>query len=80
MGLPHLYLNYRNSLFISSSKFSSKKYIIYAQTKLNENIFTSRMWWALIGEIVLHAEEMPYEKEMACLEMTVTEKLVFLGV
>ena len=47
----------------------SKNYlckIIFAQTNLNENNFTSRVWWALIEEITLHAEEMAGEKEMAC--------------
>ena len=55
--------------FISSSKFLSKKYsrkIIFVQTKLDENNFTSCMWWALIEEIALRAEEMAGEKEMAC--------------
>ena len=54
--------------FILSSKFSSKKYsckIIFVQTKLDENNFTSRMWWALI-EIVPHDEVMACEKEMTC--------------
>ena len=40
--------------FFSSSKFSSKKYprkIIFTQTKLNKNNFTSHVWWALIEEI-----------------------------
>ena len=47
-----------------SSKLSSKKYlrkIIFGQIKLNENNFTSRVWWALI-EITLRAEEMAGEK------------------
>ena len=55
--------------FFSSSKFSSKKYshkIIFSRTKLYENNFTSRMWWALIEEITPHAEEMACEKETAC--------------
>ena len=54
--------------FFSPSKFSSKKYsckIIFGQTKLDENNFTSRVRWALI-EIALCAEEMACEKEMAC--------------
>ena len=43
----------------------------FARTKLNENNFTSRMWWVLIEEIVLRAEEMAGEKKMACvLEVT----------
>ena len=49
------------------SKFSSKKYsrkIIFGQTKLDENNFTSRVQWALI-EIAPHADEMVCEKEMA---------------
>ena len=49
-------------------KFSSKKYsrkIVFAQAKLNENNFTSRVWWALIEEIAPHAEEMAGENEMA---------------
>ena len=33
---------------------------------MNENNFTSRVWWALIEEIALRAEEMACEKEMAC--------------
>ena len=40
--------------------------IIFAQTKLNENNFTIRVWWALIEEIALRAKEMAGEKEMAC--------------
>jgi len=28
--------------------------------------FTSRVWWTLIEEIALRAEEMAGEKEMAC--------------
>ena len=39
---------------------------IFAQTNLNENNFTSHMWWALIEEIALHFEEMADEKEKAC--------------
>ena len=64
----HTYRKYRNSLFFLPSKFSSKKYshkIIFGQTKLDENNFTSRVWWALI-EIAPRAEEMVCEKEMAC--------------
>ena len=59
---------YRNLLF-SSSKISLKKYsrkIIFGQTKLNENDFTSRVWWALIEETTPRAEEITGEKEMAC--------------
>ena len=55
---------YRNSLF-SSSKISLKKYshkIIFGQTKLNENNFTSHVWCALIEEIAPRAEEMAGEK------------------
>ena len=33
---------------------------------MNENNFTSHVWWALIEEIALRAEEMAGEKEMAC--------------
>ena len=33
---------------------------------MNENNFTSLVWWALIEEIALHAEEMASEKVMAC--------------
>ena len=40
--------------------------IIFAQTKLNENNFTSSVWCALIEEIAPRAEEMAGEKEMAC--------------
>ena len=53
----------------SSSKISLKKYshkIIFGQTKLNENNFTSRMWWALIEEIAPRAKEMAGKKEIAC--------------
>ena len=32
--------------------------IIFAQTKLDENNFTSRMWWALIEKIAPRAEVM----------------------
>ena len=45
--------------FFLSSKISSKKYsckIIFGQTRLNENNFTSRMWWALIEDIAPRAE------------------------
>ena len=55
--------------FFSSSKISLKKYlrkIIFGQTKLNKNNFTSRVWWALIEEITLCAEVMAGEKEIAC--------------
>ena len=56
--------------FFSSSKISLKKdsrRIIFGQTKLNENNFTSRvcMWWAF-EEIAPHAEEMAGEKDMGC--------------
>ena len=54
--------------FFLSSKFSSKNYwrkIIFAQTNLNKNHFTSRVWWALI-EIEPRSEEMADEKEKAC--------------
>ena len=60
---------YRNLLLFRLEKFSSKKYsgkIIFIQTKLDENNFTSRVWWALIEEIARHAKEMACEKEMAC--------------
>ena len=53
--------------FFSSSKISSKKYsheIIFRQ---NKNNFTSRVWWALIEETTLHAEETAGEKEMGLL-------------
>ena len=40
--------------------------MIFAQTKLDENNFTSRMWWALIEKIAPRAEVMACEKEMAC--------------
>ena len=33
---------------------------------MDENNFTSCVWWALIEEIALRAEEMAFEKEMAC--------------
>ena len=45
--------------FFWSSKISSKKdshKTIFGQTRLNENNFTSRMWWALIEEIAPRAE------------------------
>ena len=54
--------------FFRLVKLSSKKYswkIIFAQIKLDENNFTSCVWWALV-EITLRAEEMVCEKEMAC--------------
>ena len=60
---------YRNLLFFSSSKFSLKKYsrkIIFAQTKLDKNKFTSRVWWALIEKIAPRAEVMACDKEMVC--------------
>ena len=40
--------------------------IIFVQTKLDENNFTSRVWWTLIEETTPRAEEMVCEKEMAC--------------
>ena len=49
---------YHISLFFLSSKFSSKKYsrkIIFTQTKIEQ---TSHVWWAIIEEIALPAEEM----------------------
>ena len=54
--------------FFSCRKFLSKKSsrkTIFTQTKLDENNFTSRVWWALIEEIAPRAEEMACEKEMA---------------
>ena len=33
---------------------------------MNENNFTSHVWWALIEEITPRAEEMAGEKEIAC--------------
>ena len=33
---------------------------------MNENNFTSRVWWALIEEIAPHVKEMAGEKEIAC--------------
>ena len=53
----------------SNLKFLSKEYLgktIFAQTNLNKNNFTSRIWWALIEEIALHFEEIAGEKEMTC--------------
>ena len=64
-----MYLSYRNSLLFRLVNLRPKKYsrkIIFAQTKLNENNFTSRVWWALIEEIALRVEEMACENEMAC--------------
>ena len=34
--------------------------------ELDENNFTSRVWWALIEDIVQRAEEMAGKKKMAC--------------
>ena len=65
--LVFILLIYRNSPFLYS-KISSKKCsckIIFGQTKLNENNFTSRRW-ALIEEITLRAEDMAGEKDIAC--------------
>ena len=36
--------------------------MIFEQTKLNENNFTSCVWWALIEEIAPHAKETAGEK------------------
>ena len=33
---------------------------------MDENNFTSRVWWGLIEEIALRAKVMVCEKEMAC--------------
>ena len=68
-SLLNHFISFTVICFFLSSKFSAKKYsckIIFAQTKLNENNFTSRVWWALIEEIISCAEEMACEKEMAC--------------
>ena len=43
---------------------------------MNENTFTSRVWWALIEEIAPRAEEMAGEKEMACCVRAIWEVLV----
>ena len=51
--------------FLPSSKILSKIDLhknIFGQTKLNENNFTSRVWWALIEEIAPRAEEVAGEK------------------
>ena len=51
------------------SKFSSKNIrvkIRFTQTKLNENNFTSCLWWALIEEIEPRAEEVACKNMMAC--------------
>ena len=58
---------YCNSLFFSSSKFSSNclHKLIFTRSKLNKDNFTSRVWWALIEVIVPCAEEMAGEKEMS---------------
>ena len=55
---------YRNLLFFYLVKHSHK--IVFTQTKLNKNNFTSLVWWALIEEITPRAEEMAREKEMGC--------------
>ena len=39
----------------------------FTQTKLNQNNFTSQVWWALIEEIEPRAKKMAGKKEMACL-------------
>ena len=36
---------------------------------MNENSFTSRVWWALFEEIAPRAEDMACEKEMACVRV-----------
>ena len=51
--------------FTSSTKFSLKKHsrkIIFRQTKLNENNFTSHVWCALIEKIAALAKEMTGER------------------
>ena len=53
--------------FFSSSKISSKIDLyknIFEKTKLNENNFTSRVWWALIEDITPCAKEMAGEIEI----------------
>ena len=50
--------------FFSSSKLKYSRKIFFIQTKLDENNFTSHVWWALIKEIAPRAEEMAYKKEM----------------
>ena len=48
-----------------------KKYlhkVIFGQTKLYKNNFTSRVWWALIEEIALRAEEK--RRQLVVLEAT----------
>ena len=52
-------MNYHNLLFFRLVNFREKKYlhkIIFAQTKLDENMFTSHVWWALIEKFALRAE------------------------
>jgi len=44
----------------------SKNYSRKIISRLNENNFTSRLWWALIEEIAPRAEDMAGEKEIAC--------------
>ena len=59
---------YRNSLLFRLVNFRKKIYlrkIIFGQTKLNENNFTSCVWCALI-EIAAHAKEMAGEKMTCC--------------
>ena len=60
---------YRNSLLFRLVNFCKKNIrikIIFIQTELDENNFTSHVWWALIEEIAPRAKEMACEKEMAC--------------
>ena len=45
-------------------KYSRQKN--FTQTKLDDNNFTSRVWWALIEEITVRVEVMACGKEMAC--------------
>ena len=69
VALCCLYVHCTAIIRFFSSKISSKKYsrkIIFGQTKLNENNFTSRLWWALIEETTPCAEEVAGEKEIAC--------------
>ena len=48
-SLLFLLVNFRQNIYLRK--------IIFTQPKLDENNFTSRVWWALIEEIAPRAED-----------------------
>ena len=64
------------ALYTVQALSSSTIIRFFTRTKLNENNFTSRMWWVLIEEIAPRAEETAGEKKVACvLEVTTYKRI-----